>query len=119
MSKITFLAIACGCMAAGAGLAAWRSATPPPERHTPSNAIAAPASASLAAIDPWPDAGTAPVAELNPDADTTALLLESQTVEEFLDLADATSAEPLDDADRKRLTALIRSDAELRKHFRE
>ena len=64
-------------------------------------------------------AGTAPVAELNPDADTTGLLLESQTIEEFLDIAGATSAEPLADADRERLAALIRSDAELRKHFRE
>ena len=54
MSKITFLAIACGCMAAGAGLAAWRSETPPPERKAPGNAIAAPASAPLAAVESWP-----------------------------------------------------------------
>lgn len=119
MSKITFLAIACGCMAAGAGLAAWRSESPAPERREPPAAISTLATVPLVADEPWPDAGTAPVAELNPDADTTGLLLESPTVEEFLDLTDATSAEPLDHADRERLAALIRSDAELRRHFRE
>lgn len=119
MSKIIFLAIACGSMAAGAGLAAWRHEAPAPELKAPPTATATLAIAPFTAAKPWPAAGIAPAAELNFDSDTTGLLLESPTVDEFLDLADATSAEPLDDADRERLAALLRSDANLRKHFRE
>ena len=119
MSRITFLAIACGCMAAGAGLAAWRSESPAAEWKEPPAASSTLATAPLAAPAPLPAADSAVIAELSSDADTTGLLLESPTVEEFLDLADATSAEPLDHADRERLAALLSSDAELRKHFRE
>ncbi len=119
MSKIIFLAIACGSMAAGAGLAAWRHEAPAPELKAPPTATATLAIAPFTAAKLWPAAGFAPAAELDSDSDTTGLLLESPTVDEFLDLADATSAEPLDDADRERLAALLRSDANLRKHFRE
>ena len=119
MSRIAFLAIVVGGMAAGAGVAAWRSESPAAESKEPPTATSTLATAPLAAAASRPAAGSARFAELNASADTTGLLLESPTVEEFLDLADATSAEPLDDVDRERLAELIRLDAELRKHFRE
>lgn len=117
MSKFVFLAIACGSMAAGAGLAAWRHEAPAAVRQ--SSPAASEMTAAPLAAPVWSTrAGSAPVAELDSDTDTTGLLLESTTVDEFLNLADTTSAQPLDAADRERLAALLRSDAELRKHFR-
>ena len=116
MSKFVFLAIACGSMAAGAGLAAWPQEAMPTEREAGPAAIEG---APPVADGPWPAADRVPVAELDFESDTTGLLLESRTVDQLLDGASAASAEPLDPADRERLAMLLRTDPELRKQFRE
>ena len=118
MSKLVFLAIASGSMAMGAGLAAWRQQAPSPVQQAPSAEMDVPQVTPFLATAAATPAVVEPVVELDPDADTTGLLLEAPTVEEFLDLADSTSAQPLDAADREQLAKLLRSDAALRKQFR-
>lgn len=119
MTKIGFLAIACALAATAAGFAARPRETVPPDHTAAQAAIAPGPSAPLAATEPWPAAQVPPVAELNSDSDTTGLLLPAPTLDEFLEIASAASAEPLGDADRGRLAALIRSDPELREQFGE
>ena len=65
-----------------------------------------------------PDVGAATDKPL-PTGDMTGLLQETITVGELLDEIDADTGEEFTPIDRERLTALLRSDPELRRAVRE
>ena len=113
MNKNILLTTALASLAAAAALMNPRDETAP--RPVESAAVAMPSAVDL----PRPVAAARPAAEVIEEFDTTGLLQESPSVEEFLALADAAADEPLSDGDRARLAAALRSDPELRKQFHD
>ncbi len=125
MTKSIFLALTCGLLATVAVFAIWPRSQPSHEQDR-SAPIVVPVAAQTAIVSSTDASAAAaapvfpqPAREVIPDSDTTGLLLESPTVDELLDAANAGSVEPLAEADRAELADFIRSDPELRKHIRD